>query len=71
MVNEEICELHATKLTRMQVPMRYGLPLYDEARAVGDKLFPHAHSYSFVGCIIGRLTYSLKLHYEEGKNELR
>jgi hypothetical protein len=46
------CKLHGTRLKMKQVPVRYGLPPYDGARAVQEKLFPCANSYFSGGCVI-------------------
>ena len=47
-----ICKFHGTKLKRKKVPIRYGLPPYDEALAVKEQLFPNAKSYFLGGCVI-------------------
>ena len=49
----KVCELHGTKLKRKKVPIRYGMPGYDEAWAVQEELFPNAKSYFLGGCLVG------------------
>ena len=52
MVTTKTCELHGSNLEPVQVPVRYGLPLYDDARCVADRLFPNANSYLPGGCVV-------------------
>ena len=48
----KICKLHGTKLKKEKVPIHYGMPLYDEAWAVQEQLFPYAKSYFLGGCAV-------------------
>ena len=52
MEHSETCKLHGTKLKRRKVPIHYGLPAFDDAWDVQEKLFPNANSYSLGGCVI-------------------
>ena len=49
---EKSCPVHGTKLKRKSVPIEYGYPDFDPAWEVGEKLFPHSHSYALGGCLI-------------------
>ena len=47
-----VCKVHGTKLKRRMVPIHYGMPEYDKAWAVQEKLFPNAKPYLLGGCVI-------------------
>ncbi len=52
MKNNEICEIHKTKLIKMNVPISYGMPAFDESFEVADVLFPNANQYVIGGCLV-------------------
>jgi hypothetical protein len=52
MKENEVCQVHKTKLIKMKVPISYGMPDFDESFKVSDKLFPNSYRYVLGGCLV-------------------
>ena len=62
MAEEEIkpekkrCKVHGTILKEENVPVSYGLPIFDESVfEAGDKLFPNSKRNVIGGCVVGSM----------------
>ncbi|CAN5398830.1 hypothetical protein BH10ACI2_BH10ACI2_17150 [soil metagenome] len=52
MVEAKICKVHNVELSRMRVPIAFGLRPYDPALEVKERRFPNSNSYQLGGCVI-------------------